>query len=160
MCDTIFITIILYMSMMQICGCLLGVRGIRFMMLQALNVWQVEALLSLSLNNRKRLGMIQWSACARDGKHVSSSMNSPRSRSLRSTSEPQVVIWLIFIIANLVSNTFRPVDQVLPTMECIVVSTLKAPKVGHVAFRQLRIFLKVLTDDPGCGVERRGYEVC
>ncbi len=54
-----------------------------------------ELLLLLS-NHRKRLRMIQRSACARDGKRVCSSIDSPRSSLLQSWKMP----WMHFRPAN------------------------------------------------------------
>ncbi len=50
---------------------------------------------------------------------------------------------LIFIVADTAGSLARSVDQVLPATECMVVSTMVAPKVGHIGLGLLGIFSMV-----------------
>ncbi len=70
-------------------------------------------------------------------------------------TEPQVVVCLIFIIANPARSFFRSVEQMLPAARCRMVSAAEAPKVSHVGLGQLGIISMVWTDTVLCGVKRR-----
>ncbi len=76
------------------------------------------------------------------------------------TTEPQVVVRLIFIFAYPTCSFFRPVDQVLPTAKCMMVSATEASQMSRIGLGHLDVFLMVEVYRVGGGVERRGDELC
>ncbi len=48
------------------------------------------------------------------------------------TTEPQVLVRLIFIVADQTLSFFRSVDQVLPTAKCRMVSATEASQMSHI----------------------------
>ncbi len=100
----------------------------------------------LSFYHRKRLGIMQRSACACIGKRVSSSMDFPRSNLLRSASKAgngaKVVVCLTFITAYPARSFFRSVDLMLPTLKSRMMSATEASQMSHVGFGHLEVFSK------------------
>ncbi len=76
------------------------------------------------------------------------------------TTEPQVVVRLIFIVADPARSFFRSVDQVLPTAKCRMVSATEAYKMSHIGLGNLDVFSTVEVYRVGGGVERHGDEWC
>ncbi len=85
--------------------------------------------------------------CARVGKRVSSSMDSPRSslfaiRVGGGATESQVAVYLTFIIAYPARRFFRSVDQMLPAAKSRVISAAEASLMSHVRLGHLAVFSK------------------
>ncbi len=74
------------------------------------------------------------------------------------TTEPQVVVCRIFIIAYPTGNFFRSVDQMVPTAKCRMVSATEASQMSHVGLGHLEVFSMTEVRRVGGGVERRGDE--
>ncbi len=74
------------------------------------------------------------------------------------TTEPQVVVCLIFIVADPSRSFFRSVDQMLPAAKSRVMSATEASQMSHVGLGQLEVFSKNEVCWVSGGVERRGDE--
>ncbi len=59
------------------------------------------------------------------------------------TLEPQMVICLIFIVADRARSLFRSIDQVLPAT---MVAAIETPKLSNIGLGQLSIFSMVCAD--------------
>ncbi len=82
----------------------------------------------------------------------------PAVRVKGGTTEPQMVVCLIFIIAYPTVCFLRSVDQMLPTAKCRVVSATEASQMSHVGLGHLEVFSMTEVRRIGGGVERRGDE--
>ncbi len=74
------------------------------------------------------------------------------------TSEPQVVVCLIFIIAYPARSFFRSIDQMLPTAKSRMMSATEASQMSHVGLGHLEVFSKNEVCRVSGSVERRGDE--
>ncbi len=74
------------------------------------------------------------------------------------TTEPQVDVRLLFIVADPARSFLRSVDQVLPTAKCRMVFATEASQMSEIGLGHLDVFSMVEVYRVGGGVERLGDE--
>ncbi len=98
----------------------------------------------------------RWEACKFIDGHTKAQPHAIRVKG--GETVPQVVVCLLFINAYPAGSFFRPVDQVLPTTKCRMVSAPEASQMSNVGLGHLDVFSMTEVRRVGGGVEMNGVE--
>ncbi len=96
----------------------------------------------------KRLRM-QWEACKLIDEQPKDQPLAVRVKG--GTSEPQIVVRLNFIVADVARSFFLCVDEVLLATKCGMVSATRAPQVSYIGLGQQDVVSMIKDDQERCG---------